>query len=196
MPEIVETENALGLFVAANHIQNTVQWLTNTQDLNTQFCLMAFKTAIGGRLGTAYREVAAQTPYGPNRAVFIPAQSTKGEWEDAFGALFKLPVNTTSDYLVGSAGAPSSLIGALVFGEYSHLSLEQVFAMFCGRRHAQEIGRHLDEGGLLLWVSATGSLNQTHVTQCLLSNGALDVHWHAIPQLCFGPEIEAHHSVH
>ena len=62
-------------------------------------------------------------------------------------------------------------------------ALGTVLNRLIGRRYADQINRHLEHGGLLLWVRTRDSSHEARATDIMKAHGAQDVHVHELPAL-------------
>jgi hypothetical protein len=175
---------AVGLFHSAREMQDAIDDLTIEGFAPMDLNIMATEEAIEEKLGHAYRS-ARELEDSPNipTTAFVSTES-RGDLEGAvIGSLIYIPATVGALAVVASGGTLAAAIAAVLLGGGLGGALGAVLAKLIGRRHAEQIDKHLRHGGLLLWVRTRDSDHEERAVNIMKAHGAEDAHVHTLPAI-------------
>lgn len=141
--------------------------------------LLAGERAVAEKLGHVYRKASELEDNGRVPRLAYVASETLGHAKGAFtGGLSFLGAAVAAGALVASGGtAAGAIIAAVLAGSAGGL-VGSVFGDILEDRHAGQLQRQLDHGGLLLWVRTATPAKERRAKAILVRHSAHDVHVH------------------
>jgi hypothetical protein len=181
MPDEIARE-AVGLFHDEKALQRTVDELLIAGVDRSACSLLAGQRAVERRLGEGLRSAGELED--DERVPRIPYIGTDSRTEAkgvAIGGLAYVGAVASLGAVVFSGGTMAAALGAAAaLGGVGGL-LGAALAAYLGRHHARHLQAQLDAGGLLLWVTVKGAVQESQVLAIMRDNGAEDVHAHGLP---------------
>ncbi len=175
----------VGVFHAADDFEAAIEELLSSGFDRAQLSLLASERAIEGKLKHRCRRVAelADDPM-VSRTAYVSTAAVGDAQGALIGGLTYVGAVSAIGAVVMSGGAlAATLIAAIVAGGAGTL-LGSILAGLVGRHHAENLTRHIEQGGLLLWVRAWKPEDEALATSILRNYGGDDVHSHACLATC------------
>ncbi|MEM5492049.1 hypothetical protein [Hoeflea sp. AS16] len=183
-PAYSNTTEAVGIFHNAKDLQAAVDDLL-TQGFNRMdLSILASETAIEDKLREAYvpaRELEDRVEV-PTTA-FVSTESVGDAMGAVIGVLVYVPAMIGAAAVVASGGALAAAVTAALIAGGVGGSLGSVMAGMIGKHHSEEIEKHLQAGGLLLWVRTPDENHEQRALAILAGHNAEGVHLHTLPSL-------------
>lgn len=175
------TREAAAVFDSAGALQGAVDALLDAGFTRADLSVLASEEAIRAKFGGRLPDIGEleQSPDTP-RATFVSSDARS----EGIAALAGIPV------YVGGAGAAAiaALEGATIIatagaalGVGIAAGAVGLYAAHCmEKRHAEQIDKHLKEGGLILWVRADDKAREVAALDVLRKAGARDLRVHTV----------------
>ena len=180
MSDKTHTE-AVAVFHDARTLQSAADALMVAGFDRANLSLLASQDTVEKKLGHVYDSVTEleDDPQVPTQAYAGEDSRTEGMALIASG-LFYVGAVTAAGAVVASGGTVAAAIaGALALGGTGGV-LGVALARLLGSHHAEALQRHLDRGGLLLWVRTVDTAHESRALEILKANGGEDVHQHEL----------------
>jgi hypothetical protein len=177
----VTTREASAVFTSAKELESAVDALLDAGFTRDDLCVLGSEKALHAKFGDKIPDAAelADDPQTP-RATFV----SSGSRAEGMAALAGIPV------YVGGAGAAAiaGLGGAAVIATAGAAlgvglaagALGLYAANRMEKRHADQIDKHLEHGGLVLWVRTKGKESEVKALEILRSKDASDLRMHSV----------------
>jgi hypothetical protein len=183
MPEQLETvREAVGVFRDADALQAAIDDLLQSGFDRADLSLLASEQAVQEKLGHRYRKVEtlADDPAIP-RTAYVSPEAIGGAEGGLIGVLMYVGAMAAAGAIVASGGTLTAvIIGAALTGGTGGL-LGSVLAKWVGDDHAYHLQRHVDHGGLLLWVRTWISADEERAVRILAKHSGEQIHVHTLP---------------
>ncbi len=172
---------AVGVFKCADHLEAAIDDLQSNGFMYHELSVLANERAVAEKLGYCYNHVkeAEDDPEAP-RTIFI-SKSTQGTME---GSVIGLPVyiaaTTAAGITAASGGELQGTILAAATAGGVGAAIGVIIARIIARKYKRDIQKHLDKGGLLLWVNIRSPEMEKKAKKILKQHAARDVHVHEI----------------
>ena len=173
---------AVGVFADEATLQDAIDELLSSGFDRADLSLLASEAVVEEKLGSVYEKVAdiGDDP-GVPRTAYVATESIGAAQGGLMGGLIYVGAVAAAGAVVASGAAvPVAIAGALLGGSAGAL-IGSVLAEWVGNHHADEIERHIDHGGLLLWVRTWDAGQEKRAAEILSRHSAHDVHIHALP---------------
>jgi len=151
--------------------------------------LLASDHAVEQKLGHAYeRVVELEDDMEVPKLAYAGSDSrTEAQGLVASGLAYVGAIGTVGAIVASGGTLAAALIGAAIAGGTGGL-IGVVLSRFIEQHHAHEIQKHLDHGGLLLWVRTIDEEHEKRACEILRRAGAEDVHVHDLPDIAYTKE--------
>jgi hypothetical protein len=182
MTETTRVREAVAVFERAEDLEAAVDALVTHGFGRADLSLLASDTAIRAKLGHSYASTrdAEDDPEAPTTAYV--AREDVGDAEGAaIGGLLYVGAMAGMIPVFASGGAVGAAILAALVGGGAGGALGGVLAHLIGKRHAESLGRQIEQGGLVLWVRTHDEAHEMKATAILKEHGGRDVHVHGLP---------------
>jgi hypothetical protein len=162
---------AVGVFHDEASLERAIDDLLAAGFDRAEISLLAGHEAVERELGHRYERVAEleDDPHVP-RLAYVDVDSRTEGGASLIGGLAYVGAIAATGLVVASAlaGGGGGAIGAFL-------------ARMVSGRHARDLQRQLDEGGLLLWVRVSSPAREVVALEALKRHSAEDVHVHELP---------------
>jgi hypothetical protein len=175
---------AVGLFHDHSSLQAAADELMINGFDRSHLSLLAGDEAVQRHLGHLYERVEEleNEPRAAFRA-YVGTDSLTEAQGVLVGGLFYVGALAAAGSIVASGGTIGVLLlGAAAAGGAGGL-VGAALARIIGQRHARSMQRHLDRGGLILWVHTEDAEHESRAMEILQRHSAEDVDVHELPPL-------------
>ncbi len=170
---------AVAVFHDVSSLDAAVDALRDAGFKRSDISLLASEDAVEKKLGHRYERVEdlEDTPDAPRIA--YRTRASPGVSEDVIvGSLTYLPAVLAAGTVVASAGIVAAAVTGTAIGG---ALIGTVLARWLDEHHAEQLGKQLEHGGLLLWVRTRGKKQEDAALRILIDHAGADVHLHRLP---------------
>lgn len=178
---VMVVREAVGVFHDATTLETAIDRLLSAGFDRADVSLLASDDAVAEKLGHRYEKVdeLEDDPAVP-RAAYVDRDSVVEGQSAVVGGLAYVGAVAAAGIIVASGGSIGvAIAGAAIAGGGGGL-VGGALASVLGRRRAADVERHLEHGGLLLWVRCRDDDHEGRALEILTSCGGSDVHSHDI----------------
>lgn len=158
----------VGIFDSPEALLNAIDDITTSGVDRARLSLLAGENAVQSKLGQRFARVEdlAVDPKAP-RMAFIEPEDVGNAQSVAVGGLAYVGAVAGAGAVVASGGALLPAIGAAAAVGGGGAAIGGVLARAIGRRYDDFLSQQLDNGGLLLWVSAEDEQDEAQLADRL-----------------------------
>lgn len=170
----------VGVFHTADDFEAAIEELLSSGFDRAQLSLLASERAIEDKLKHRYRSVAelADDPTVP-RTAYVSTAAVGDAQGALIGGLTYVGATSAIGAVVMSGGALAAILVAAIVAGGAGTLLGSILARLVGQHHAENLNKHIERGGLLLWVRAWEAEDEAIAISILRKHGGGDVHSHA-----------------
>ena len=174
---------AVGVFHDERSFEAAIDELLGRGFDRAEISLVAGHEAVERELGHRYERVSEleDDPHVP-RIAYVDVDSRNEGSASMVGGLAYVGAIAASGMVVASGGTLAIAVAAAALAGGGGVVLGAFLARMIGGRHARELQRQLEEGGLLLWVRVGSPEREQAALEALSRHSAEDVH---VPELPF-----------
>lgn len=173
---------AVGVFADDASLQDAIDALLSSGFDRADLSLLASQAAVEEKLGGVYEKVAdiEDNPDVP-RAAYVAKESIGRAQGGIMGGLIYVGAVAAAGAVVASGGTMALAGAAALLAGGTGGLVGSVLAEWIENHHAEEIQRHIDHDGLLLWVRTWAAEDEQRAIDILTRHSAHDVHVHSLP---------------
>lgn len=173
---------AVGVFHDEQSLRAAVDELLIRGFDRADLSLLASHHAVEEKLGHVYEKVAEieDDPTVPRQA-YADSDSRSEAKGAMIGGLAYVGAVASAGFIVASGGAAAAaILGAVAAGGAGGF-VGALLSRVMDQRHAHNLQRQLEQGGLLLWVHTPDAEHERRAVDVLKAHSADDVHVHDLP---------------
>ncbi len=182
-PNIVPSvREAVGVFDDPQSLQAAIDELEQNGFMRHELSILAPQSDKGQEIAQRYARSteAADDPKAP-RTVFMPEEII-GELEgSAIGIPLYISAIAGTCIVAGLGGTLLATIAAAAAAGAGGAAIGTLLARYIAKNHAEQLQRHLERGGLVLWAAVRDEEQERRARRILERHSAHDVHVHEIP---------------
>ena len=179
---VPSVREAVGVFDDPRDLQAALDELEQNGFMRQELSVLAPEGRLGGEVTERYTHSthAADDPKAP-RTVFMPEEII-GEIEgSAIGIPLYISAIAGTCIVAGSGGTLLATVAAAAAAGAGGAAIGTLFARYIAKNHAENMQRHLERGGMLLWAAVRDEEQERRARRILARHSAHDVHVHEIP---------------
>ena len=180
MPDETAAEcEVVAIFNAPEELEEAIDELLSSGFDRAQLSLLASREAVLEKLEHHYQTASeiADNPAIP-RSAFVSSAAIGDAKGGLIGGLTYIGATLAAGIMVVAGGALAATIAAAVLAGGAGGLVGSVLARWVGEHHAQYLEEQIENGGLLLWVSAWEAEDVTRATTILRNHAGDNVHAH------------------
>lgn len=179
---VTHMREAVGVFHDERSFEAAIDELLGRGFDRAEISLVAGHEAVERELGHRYERVSEleDDPHVP-RIAYVDVDSRNEGSASMVGGLAYVGAIAASGMVVASGGTLGIAVAAAALAGGGGVVLGAFLARMVGGRHARELQRQLEEGGLLLWVRVASPEREEAALDALSRHSAEDVHVHELP---------------
>ncbi len=173
---------AVGVFHEVKSLEDAIDELLAGGFDRAEVSLLAGQEAVERELGHRYERVAEleDDPLVPRLAYVDVDSRTEGN-ASVIGGLAYVGAIAATGMVVASGGTLALAVAAAALAGGGGGMVGALLARMIAERHARQLQRQLDAGGLLLWVRLATPERESRALEILRRHSADDVHIHELP---------------